>query len=91
MTNVLRSYERFELLILVFLRKLTVLIPINFYVNVFDDLLEYLIINVAKVLVQLREANLVLIFLEESYHIGLCPLLDEMLILAGLGVINFDV
>ena len=57
------------------------MVAINLNVNVLDDLFEDLIVDIGEVLVELGEANAILILLQEPDNIGLCTFLDEMLIL----------
>ena len=79
------------MLVLVLLGQRASLIPVHLHINVLDDLLEDLVVDVGEVLVELGEADAVLVLLEEANYVGLRALLDEVLVLPGLWVVNLDV
>ena len=87
---VLRGYQLSKLLIFVFLGERTSLIAIYLDMNLFYDLFEDLIINVGEELIQLKEADS-LILLQKAYDIGLSSSLNEMLISTALGVVDLHV
>lgn len=76
-----------ELFILVLLLERASLVPIDLDINLLYDLLEYLIVEVGKELVELKERDAI-VFLQEPNHIGLGASLDEVVVLATLGVID---
>ena len=87
---VLGGNERLELLVLVVVGQRAELIPVDLHANLLDDLLEDLVVDVEE-LVQFEETDPVLVLLQETNHVGLRPLLDEVLVLPTLGVVDLDV
>ena len=69
------------MLVLVLLGERASLVPVHLHINVFNDLLEDLVVDIGEVLVEFGEADAVLVFLEETNHVGLSALLDEVLVL----------
>ena len=59
--------------------------------NLLDNFLEDLIINVREELVQFKEADPIIVFLQKPYHISLCPSFNKVLVSSTLWVIHLHV
>ena len=90
LTNILRGNKGFELFIIIFSLKWTLLVSIYFYSNFFYDLFKDLIIYVGEVLVHLyKPYALSIAFLKKSNDVSLSSSFDKVLVLSRLRIIYF--
>ena len=87
LADLLWSDELTELLIFVLLLQRTCLVSIHLDIDLFDDLLEDLVIQVLEEVYQLSKWNAI-ILLKESNDIGLGTALNEVVELTTLGIIH---